>query len=116
MRGAGFKAELRIEGSSRSLPPGLDVTAFRVIQEGLTNTLKHVPGAFAEVLIRYCEEDVLIQVEDDGGGGQPPAVSGEGRGLRGMWERISIYGGQMEAGPLPDRGFRLRVRLPNRPD
>lgn len=115
MRGAGFKAELRVEGSCRPLPPGLDVTAFRVIQEALTNTLKHAPGASAEVLIRYREQDVLIQVEDDGDGEQPPAASRVGRGLRGMRERISIYGGQMEAGPLPDRGFRLRVRLPNRP-
>ena len=115
MRGTGFKVRLRIEGPCRPLPPGVDVTAFRVIQEALTNALKHAPGASAEVLIRHCEQDVLIQVEDDGGGEQPPAISAVGRGLRGMRERISIYGGQMQAERLPDGGFRLRVRLPNHP-
>src|SRR5262245_64760546 len=63
LRGAGFKAELRIEGSPRPLPPGVDVTAFRVIQEGLTNTLKHAPGASADVLIRYRSEERRVGKE-----------------------------------------------------
>jgi signal transduction histidine kinase len=112
MRRAGFEATLRIEGQRRTLAPGVDVTAYRVVQEALTNSLKHAPGATAQVLIRYDDDDLLIQVQDDGDGEPAENGTGPGGGLLGMRERVSVYGGRMQVGPLPGRGFRIQVRLP----
>ncbi len=114
MRGAGVRVELRFEGPVRSLPPGLDLAGYRVVQEALTNALKHAPSASTDVLIRYGDRDVLIEVQDDGSGGRPATAVGARRGLLGMQERVAAYGGRMEAQSVPGQGYRLRVSLPSR--
>ena len=88
----------------------MDLAAYRLVQEGLTNALKHAGAKHAEVLVRYDDGHVALTVTDDGkgdGGGE----SG-GHGLVGMRERVSVYGGELEAGPRPEGGYRLHARLP----
>jgi len=109
-REAGLPVELRVEGTPEELPTGVDLTAYRLVQEGLTNALKHARAHHAEVLVRYGDGHVELAVSDDGrgvGGGD-----GSGHGLVGMRERVSVYGGELEAGPRAEGGFRLRARLP----
>jgi signal transduction histidine kinase len=109
-REAGLPVELRIEGTPEPLAASVDLTAYRLVQEGLTNAIKHARAKHAEVLVRYGDGHVELTVTDDGsgdGGGE----SG-GHGLVGMRERVSVYGGKLEAGPLADGGYRLRARLP----
>ena len=109
-RETGLPVELRIEGEPVQLPAGVDLTAYRLVQEGLTNAIKHANARHAEVLVRYDDGHVDLTVTDDGtgdGGGD----SG-GHGLVGMRERISVYGGEVEAGPRPEGGYRLHARLP----
>jgi signal transduction histidine kinase len=109
-REAGLPVELRVEGDPVQLAAGLDLTAYRLVQEGLTNALKHAGAEHAEVLVRYDDGHVALTVTDDGkgdGGGE----SG-GHGLVGMSERVSVYGGELEAGPRPEGGYRLHARLP----
>jgi signal transduction histidine kinase len=109
-RESGLPVTLTIEGDAVQLPAGVDLTAYRLVQEGLTNALKHARAKNAEVLVRYSNGFVELSVTDDGsgdGGGD----SG-GHGLVGMRERISVYGGDLEAGPQPEGGYRLRATLP----
>jgi signal transduction histidine kinase len=109
-RDAGLPVELKVEGVPIQLTAGLDLTAYRLVQEGLTNAVKHARAKHAEVLVRYDNGHVELTVRDDGsgdGGGE----SG-GHGLVGMRERISVYGGELEAGPQPEGGYRLHARLP----
>jgi signal transduction histidine kinase len=114
MRGAGLPVELRIDGARRSLPPGLDLAAYRIVQEALTNVLKHAPGARTEVLVRFLERELRLEVVDAGGVDAPEAV-GAGRGLAGMRERVAAHGGELDAAPLAEGGFAVRVRLPLAP-
>jgi signal transduction histidine kinase len=107
---SGLPVELRVEGEPAQLPPGLDLTAYRLVQEGLTNAIKHARASKADVLVRYGDREVEISVTDDGDGGG--GGGGGGHGLVGMRERVSVYGGQLEAGPRPDGGYGLRARLP----
>ena len=109
-RDAGLPVDLRIEGEPVQLPAGLDLTAYRFVQEGLTNTLKHARAQSAEVLVRYEDGGVELTVSDDGEGGGDGG--GSGHGLVGIRERVSVYGGELDAGPRPGGGFRLRARLP----
>jgi signal transduction histidine kinase len=114
-RETGLPVDLEIEGEPVSLPAGLDLTAYRLVQEGLTNAINHAAAAHAEVHVRYDDAHVEIEVSDDGRGTSSDAPSnGGGHGLVGMRERVSIYGGELEAGPRPEGGFRLRARLPVR--
>jgi signal transduction histidine kinase len=109
-REAGLPVELRIEGEPEPLAAGVDLTAYRLVQEGLTNAIKHAHAQRAEVVVRYRDGYVELSVTDDGtgdGGGE----SG-GHGLIGMRERVSVFGGEVEAGPLPAGGYRLQARLP----
>ncbi len=109
-RDAGLPVELRVEGDPETLPAGVDLTAYRLVQEGLTNAIKHARARHAEVVVRYADGHVELTVTDDGsgdGGGE-----GGGHGLVGMRERVSVYGGELEAGPLAEGGYRLRARLP----
>jgi signal transduction histidine kinase len=109
-REAGLPVELRVEGEPVELPAGVDLTAYRIVQEGLTNATKHSGAEHAEVLVRYDNGHVELTISDDGkgdGGGD----SG-GHGLVGMRERVSVYGGDIEAGPRPEGGYALRARLP----
>ena len=109
-REAGLPVDLRVEGKPVTLPAGVDLTAYRLVQEGLTNAVKHARADRAEVLVRYGDGDVEITVSDDGRGGGDG--DGSGHGLVGMRERVSVYGGELEAGPRHDGGFVLRARLP----
>jgi signal transduction histidine kinase len=109
-REAGLPVELRIEGEPMELPAGIDLAAYRLVQEGLTNAIKHARAQRAEVLVRYADARLEVSVSDDGPGGGD-GDSG-GHGLVGMRERISVYGGDLEAGPRPEGGFRLRATLP----
>ncbi len=109
-REAGLPVELRIEGEPVQLPSGVDLTAYRLVQEGLTNAVKHARAQQAEVLVRYEAGHIELTVSDDGCG-EGDGVGG-GHGLVGMLERVTVYGGKLEAGPGPEGGFRLRATLP----
>ena len=109
-RNAGLPVELRIEGEPVELPAGVDLTAYRIVQEGLTNATKHSKAEHAEVLVRYDNGHVEVTIRDDGPGGG--GGDSGGHGLVGMRERVSVYGGELEVGPRPEGGFALRARLP----
>ena len=109
-RDAGLPVELRLEGTPGPLPTGVDLTAYRLVQEGLTNALKHAEAQWAEVVVHYGDGYVELAVSDDGRG--VGSGDGSGHGLVGMRERVSVYGGQLEAGPRAEGGYRLRARLP----
>jgi signal transduction histidine kinase len=100
---------LRVEGERRGLSPGVDLSAYRIVQEGLTNVLKHSKGAHAEVLVRFDDSAVRLQISDDG---VATTGDGDGHGLVGMRERVALYGGTLEAGPREGGGFVLRAELP----
>ena len=110
VRQAGTPVELHITGSPRTLPTGVDVSAFRIVQEALTNTLKHAGPAHAWVAVRYAGEDVEIEVANDGNSDNPG--DGGGHGLVGMRERVALCGGELESGPRPGGGFKISARLP----
>jgi signal transduction histidine kinase len=109
-RETGLPVELRIEGTPVPLPAGIDTTAYRIVQEALTNAVKHARAEKAEVVVRYANGTVELTVSDDGRGGGDGG--GSGHGLVGMRERVSVYGGELEAGPQAGGGFRLRATLP----
>jgi signal transduction histidine kinase len=113
-REAGLPVELRVEGNPRPLPAGVDLTAYRLVQEGLTNALKHARAERAQVLVRYGAGDIEVTVSDDGEG-TGSGDGGGGHGLVGMRERVAVYGGVLEAGPQPQGGYRLQARLPVAP-
>ncbi|MEN3310466.1 MAG: hypothetical protein V7603_6668 [Micromonosporaceae bacterium] len=108
---AGTPVRLRVEGTRAPLPPAVDLSAYRIVQEALTNTMKHAgTAAIADVVLVYGDAEVIIDVNDDGGGVTHRA--GGGNGLRGMRERVRLLGGQFVAGPGPTGGFALRAVLP----
>jgi signal transduction histidine kinase len=107
---AGMPVTLRVEGDRLELSPGVDLSAYRIVQEGLTNALKHAKGANAEVVVRYIDSSVELEIADDGPG--IPSGDGMGHGLVGMRERVALYGGTIEAGPRDGGGFVLRAQLP----
>jgi signal transduction histidine kinase len=107
---AGLPVTLHIEGERPDLSPGVDLSAYRIVQEGLTNALKHAKGAHADVVIRYIDGLVQLEITDDGVG-SPNGTPG-GHGLVGMRERVAVYGGTLEAGPREGGGFVLRAVLP----
>jgi signal transduction histidine kinase len=110
MRTAGLIVALRLEGEPRPLPLGVDLSVYRIAQEALTNTLKHADGAAAELVLRYRERDVELEVTDDGAGTENGHRGGHG--LIGMRERVAVFGGTLEAGRRPEGGFRVLARLP----
>ena len=114
VRGAGLPVEVVVSGSPRSLPAGLDLSAYRIVQEALTNTLKHAGPARSTVAVRYLPDAVEVEVVDDGGGGGRPSVGQRvGRGLIGMRERTALYGGTLVAGrDSAGEGFRVQARFP----
>jgi signal transduction histidine kinase len=105
----GLPVELRVEGTPRALSPGVELTAFRIVQEALTNTLKHAGRATSKVLLRYGEQELDLEVVDDGTAARG---NGFGHGLIGMRERVALYDGAIQAGPRPEGGFAVRVSLP----
>ena len=109
-REAGLPVELRVEGKAVELPAGVDLTAYRLVQEGLTNAIKHAHASRAEVVVDYRDGAIEVVVSDDGKG--VGNGDGGGHGLVGMRERVSVYGGELDAGPQPGGGYRLRAKLP----
>jgi signal transduction histidine kinase len=112
VRQTGLTVDCRIEGDQRPLGPGLEVSAYRIVQESLTNTLKHTDATSAEVTLRYRTDALELTVTDDGHGSSDPDDRGGGRGLIGMRERAELFGGTITAGPAQPHGWRVAVRLP----
>jgi signal transduction histidine kinase len=111
-RAAGLNVDLTTEGAARALPFGVDVAAFRILQEALTNVARHAGRASATVRIEYGDRELVVQVDDDGRGIVSANGDGGGKGIVGMRERASALGGRLEAGPRPEGGYRVRARLP----
>jgi signal transduction histidine kinase len=122
---AGVTVDLRVHGNQRELPQGIELTAFRIVQEALTNVVKHADTPSCTVTIGYHKDELSIEVADGGRGcpvhtaagtraglGEPGPEPTGGHGLIGMRERVSLYGGELTAQPLPERGFRVAARLP----
>jgi signal transduction histidine kinase len=109
-REAGLPVELSIEGDAIDLPAGIDLTAYRLVQEGLTNAIKHAQANQAQVVVQYGDGQIELTITDNGRG--VGSGDGGGHGLVGMRERVSVYGGELDAGPQPGGGFRLRAKLP----
>jgi signal transduction histidine kinase len=109
---AGLEVRTRTEGEPRPLPFGVEVAAFRIVQEALTNVTRHSGASTASVLVSYGDRDLTVQIDDRGRG--PGPAPGDGRGILGMRERVEALGGELEAGPGPAGGFRVRARLPLR--
>jgi signal transduction histidine kinase len=108
---SGVPVRLRVEGTPTSLPAGVDLAAYRIVQEALTNVVKHADAASADVVIRYRPAALEVAVVDDGIGAAA-AGNGGGHGLIGVRERVALYGGTVEAGPRDGGGYELRARLP----
>ncbi|MDX6413814.1 MAG: hypothetical protein QOH23_1224 [Gaiellaceae bacterium] len=113
LREAGLPVELHVEGERGELPVGIELSAYRIVQEALTNALKHAGEASASVNIRYGPDSLELEIADDGTGASAPVSSG-GHGLVGMRERVALYGGSLDAGRRPSGGFVVRVLLPIR--
>ena len=109
---AGLTVRTETVGEVRPLPFGVDVAAFRIVQEALTNVARHAGPATATVQIAYGDRDLTVQVDDDGRGPPQQAKSGSGKGILGMRERVAALSGELDAGPRPGGGFRVRARLP----
>ena len=109
---AGLEVRTETDGVVRPLPFGVDVAAFRIVQEALTNVTRHAGVAAATVSVRYGERDLTVQVDNEGDNPPPPSAAGAGTGLVGMRERAGALGGRLEAGPRPGGGFRVRARFP----
>ncbi|HEX9378266.1 MAG TPA: sensor histidine kinase, partial [Gaiellaceae bacterium] len=107
---AGLPVQLHVDGEPVALPRGIDLSAYRIVQEGLTNALKHARASNAEVTVRYRPDELQVEVRDDGEGSS--TSNGLGHGLVGVRERVKIYGGEMSAGSANGSGFILSTRLP----
>ena len=113
MQEAGLPVEVKVEGTERPLPPGIDLSAYRIIQEALTNTLKHAGATKATVTISYANGVVELEIVDNGKGlTQAGGQEFRGKGIMGMRERVNLHGGRFEAGNIPEGGFSVRVTLP----
>src|SRR5215471_2353826 len=109
---AGLTVHTEIDGPARPLPFSVDAAAYRIVQEALTNVTRHAGPATAVVRVSYTEQDLAVQVDDDGSGPPPGPHAGGGKGIVGMRERAVALGGELQAGPRPGGGFRVRARLP----
>ncbi|MFE0632128.1 sensor histidine kinase [Streptomyces sp. NPDC058864] len=125
---AGLPVEVRVSGEPRPLPQGIDVTAYRIVQEALTNALRHGDGGKAEVTVRYAERALRVEVLNtgpsvlngtgtgtgagSGAGARPRGREGTGRGLLGLRERVAVYGGDLDARRRLGGGYRVRARIP----
>lgn len=112
IRDAGVPVELIVSGTPTALPAGVDLAAYRVVQEALTNAVKHAAGASVHVTVDYAPETVRVEVADSGGRPGAPAGPGNGRGLIGLRERLAMYGGTLQAGRRPTGGYRVRAVIP----
>ena len=108
---AGLSVRTEIEGRPRAVPAAIDLAAYRIVQEALTNVVRHAGAATATVRVLYADDDLSVEVDDDGRG-RGDGTAGAGRGIAGMRERVASLGGELEAGPNRDGGFRVVARLP----
>jgi signal transduction histidine kinase len=111
-RAAGLDVALDVVGDTRPVSAGVDLAAFRIVQEALTNVVRHAGGASARVRLDYGDHQLTVQVDDDGTGASAPPRDDPGRGIAGMRERVQALSGTFEAGPRPGRGFRVRAKFP----
>ncbi|HYZ97287.1 MAG TPA: sensor histidine kinase [Acidimicrobiales bacterium] len=114
-RAIGLDVRLSVEGEARPVPAGADLAAFRIVQEALTNVVRHADAHRATVRLAYGDDELTVQVDDDGrvaAGESSAALDGTGKGIAGMRERVQALGGSFSAGPRPGRGFRVRAHLP----
>ncbi|MEU2624903.1 histidine kinase [Streptomyces sp. NPDC007157] len=111
-RDTGTPVELTVSGTVRPLPGGVELTAYRVVQEALTNTLKHAAGSKASVRVEYGAAELRVEVTDSGGTRGPGAATGNGRGLIGLRERLAVHDGTLSNGPRPLGGYRVRALIP----
>ncbi|OLE29218.1 MAG: hypothetical protein AUG49_00185 [Catenulispora sp. 13_1_20CM_3_70_7] len=112
---AGLRIELAVTGQARPLPAGLEAAAYRIVQEALTNVVKHAAAASARICVDYRPRELVLTITDDGNTRPAPNPDRPGRGLPGMRERVAVYSGSLQAGPRPAGGFRVRARLPVEP-
>jgi signal transduction histidine kinase len=106
------RVELAVTGTPAPLPPGVDLAAYRVVQEALTNALKHAAGAAVRIDVEHRPGELRLEVSDSGGAALPAARLGGGRGLLGLRERLAVYGGSLHAGARPTGGYRVRAVIP----
>jgi signal transduction histidine kinase len=111
-RAAGLPVTLEVSGPRRALSAGAELAVYRVVQEALTNAIKHAGGATTTVALAWSEDALDVSVADDGDGGASPQLAGAGHGLVGMRERLRVFGGEVEAGPRPGGGFAVSAHLP----
>jgi signal transduction histidine kinase len=111
----GLTVTLERDGDVRPVPPDVDVAAYRIVQEALTNVTRHAGAGTATVQLRYTDDELTLQVDDDGAGPAPDDAGGGGQGITGMRERALTLGGELDAGPRPGGGFRVLARIPLEP-
>jgi signal transduction histidine kinase len=112
VRRSGLPVELRVDGNPTPLPVGLDVSAYRIIQEALTNALKHAGAVHTAVTLDYTADTLTVEIVDDGDRPRDRPLEGAGHGLIGMRERVALYRGDLHAGPRPQAGYAVRAQLP----
>jgi signal transduction histidine kinase len=112
VRDTGVPVELSVTGEPRTLPSGVELAAYRVVQEALTNMVKHAVGATATVAVDYAADRLRVEVTDTGGSPSPSAAAGNGRGLIGLRERLAVYGGALQTGHRPSGGYRVSALIP----
>ncbi|WP_406286371.1 sensor histidine kinase [Streptomyces sp. NBC_00209] len=108
----GVSVEYTVVGEPRDVAPGVGLTAYRIVQEALTNTVKHAAGGKATALLTYDDDQLRVEITDTGGTPSASAATGNGHGLIGLRERLTVYGGTLETGPSPDGGFRVAALIP----
>jgi signal transduction histidine kinase len=111
-RAAGLPVSLEVDGTRHPLPAGAELAVYRVVQEALTNAIKHAGGATTTVTLTWSDDALALCIADDGDGGASPELAGAGHGLIGMRERLRVHGGELAAGPRPGGGFQITARLP----
>jgi signal transduction histidine kinase len=112
LREAGLSVRLSVHGDLSKLSAGVDLAGFRILQEALTNALKHAPGASVEASVSCTADELAIEVIDDGSATPQNSSGHVGHGLLGMRERVSLYGGELVTGPSPTGGFAIHARIP----
>jgi signal transduction histidine kinase len=112
VRAAGLAVDLTVNGTLRPLATSIDLSLYRIVQEALTNALKHAKATHAEVVVCYAAHDITVEVTDDGQGPPPPTGRSRGAGTIGMQERVTLFGGELRVGPRPQGGYAVRACLP----
>jgi signal transduction histidine kinase len=112
LRSAGLPVELTVAGAPQPVATSIDLSLYRIVQEALTNALKHAKASRAEVVVCYTARDITVEVTDNGPGTSPSAARSQGAGTIGMRERVALFGGELQVGPRAQGGYAVRVRLP----